>query len=277
MKPQQPQPALPFFLDCAAGQRFCLFHRPQPDRPARGAILYVHPFAEELNTTRRMAALQARAFAALGYGVLQIDLYGCGDSSGEFADARWPIWLADLATASRWLMQHVDGPLQLWGVRLGGLLALDFARAAPQPVDGIILWHPYLSGATCINQFLRMHMAAQLHDELQPLRGSAALRAQLADERAVEVAGYTLAPALVREIDAQQAARVALPACRIDWFANPAPAASKLGAAVLQLQTSWRATGVSARLHTVNGRAFWAGAEVGECPAMLASCAGVFR
>ncbi len=52
-----------------------------------------------MNKSRRMAALQARAFAAMGFGVLQIDLFGCGDSSGDFSDARWDIWKQDLAIA----------------------------------------------------------------------------------------------------------------------------------------------------------------------------------
>jgi alpha/beta superfamily hydrolase len=42
--------------------------------------------AEELNKSRHVAAAQARAFAAAGYSVLQIDLYGCGDSSGDFGE-----------------------------------------------------------------------------------------------------------------------------------------------------------------------------------------------
>ena len=55
-----------FFFDADPGTRFSLYHAPDPNCPERGAILYVHPFAEELNRTRRMAQLQARRFAALG-------------------------------------------------------------------------------------------------------------------------------------------------------------------------------------------------------------------
>src|SRR5687768_8838655 len=69
------------------GRRFCLLH--MPSRPARALVVYVHPFAEEMNKSRRMAALQARALAASGHAVLQIDLLGCGDSSGDFGDASW--------------------------------------------------------------------------------------------------------------------------------------------------------------------------------------------
>ena len=58
----------PFFLRVDGGERFCLFH--PPAGACRGALLYVHPFAEELNRSRRMAALLARALAGAGYGVM---------------------------------------------------------------------------------------------------------------------------------------------------------------------------------------------------------------
>ena len=147
----------PFFFDADPGTRFSLYHAPNPHVPARGAILYVHPFAEEMNKTRRMAALQARAFAAIGFAVLQIDLFGCGDSCGDFSSGRWDLWKRDLGIACDWLAKRSSGPLQLWGVRLGGLLALDFA--ASRKVDGVILWQPFINGRTCINQFLRLRLA----------------------------------------------------------------------------------------------------------------------
>ncbi len=72
-----------FFLPVANAQhsqRFCLFH-PAQGRASGAPLLYLHPFAEEMNKSRRMAALQSRALAEHGYAVLQIDLLGCGDSS----------------------------------------------------------------------------------------------------------------------------------------------------------------------------------------------------
>lgn len=47
----------------------------------RGSIVYIHPFAEEMNKSRRMAALQARALTLAGFAVLQLDLIGCGDEA----------------------------------------------------------------------------------------------------------------------------------------------------------------------------------------------------
>src|SRR5690349_8930312 len=110
-----------FFLPAERGNRFCVVNRPA--RETRGAILYVHPFAEEMHKSRRTAALQARRLAELGYVVLQIDLLGCGDSAGEFGDARWDIWQSDVQAGLAWLKARVDAPLALWGLRLGAMLA----------------------------------------------------------------------------------------------------------------------------------------------------------
>ena len=59
----------PFFFDAEPGTRFSLYHAPNPQVAPRGAVLYVHPYAEELSRTRRMAAQQSRAFAELGYAL----------------------------------------------------------------------------------------------------------------------------------------------------------------------------------------------------------------
>src|SRR5690242_11050763 len=117
-----------FFLPAAAGQRFCLYHRAAAGIPERGAVVFVHPFAEEMNKCRRMAALQSRALAAAGYTVLQMDLLGCGDSSGDFADATWEAWVDDVGLACTWLWQRSAAPLWLWGLRGGCLLAAAAAR-----------------------------------------------------------------------------------------------------------------------------------------------------
>ena len=50
------------------GQRFCLFY-PAQGHSIRGLVLYIHPFAEELNKVRRMAALQARSLAQAVHAV----------------------------------------------------------------------------------------------------------------------------------------------------------------------------------------------------------------
>jgi exosortase A-associated hydrolase 2 len=266
----------PFFFDSEPGTRFSLYHAPNPHVPPRGAILYVHPFAEEMNKTRRMASQQARAFAAMGYAVLQIDLFACGDSCGDFQSGRWELWKHDLAVACEWLAQRsISGPLQLWGVRLGGLLALDFATT--RKVDGVILWQPFVNGRTCINQFLRMRLAAGMEsaDPAAP-RTTSALRAELAARGRLEVAGYELDAAMVRGIDACDAANLKLLPCTIHWFASGTPAARKMGIIASRMAERWAPLGVTLHFHAVAGVPFWSTSDIAECPALLAATASVF-
>ncbi len=266
---------LPFFFDADPGTRFSLYHAPAPHMPARGAILYVHPFAEEMNKARRMAALQARRFAAMGFAVLQIDMFGCGDSCGDFSAARWELWKRDLITVRAWLAERSGGPMYLWGLRLGGLLALDVACSAP--VDGIILWNPFLNGRTCINQFLRQGLAARLAEGKQVSgRSTSALRTELATHGMLEIGGYELTSPLVKAIDACDAATLALPPCTVHWFASAVPAPERLAASAARLAARWAPRGIRLHFHAVEGEPFWAANDIVESPALLdATCAAL--
>jgi exosortase A-associated hydrolase 2 len=268
--------AVPFFFNVDPGTRFCMYYPPNQGVPPRGAILYVHPFAEEMNKTRRMAAQQARAFAAMGYAVLQMDLFGCGDSCGDFYSGRWEQWKRDLGVAAEWLAERTSGqPLHLWGVRLGGLLALDFATT--REVEGIILWQPFMNGRTCINQFLRLRLAAGMDDDdPNAPRSTSALRAELVTRGRLEVAGYELDAAMVKGIDACDAASLKLLPCSVHWFASGAPAARKLAAGAARLAERWAPLGVTLHFHAVDGVPFWATSDIAECPGLLAATAAVF-
>lgn len=261
-----PLPLLPFFLPASGGQRYCLLHLPPPGQPARGGIVYAHPFAEELNKSRHVAAAQARAFATAGYSVLQIDLYGCGDSSGDFAEARWAIWHNDLHLACAWLAQRVDGPLTLWGLRLGALLALDFAGRAQLPLARLLLWQPELDGRRCIDRFLRLRLASgMLAGGAREAPGHA--RAALAGGTAVEVAGYLLAPALAHAIDSLNAAALA-PALPVYWLDYRAPdQAGEPGPPPLARQ--WRDQGAAVHVASFSDGPFWHSGELLACPQLL--------
>jgi len=271
MKPEAAaQPPQPFFLDGGADARFCLYH-PPAGPGCRGAIVYLHPFAEEMNKSRRMAALQAAALAADGYAVLAIDLHGCGDSAGDFGDATWDSWLADVARASRWLQQHLgerlnDAPA-IWGLRLGALLALDYARRAAVAPAFLLLWQPVTSGATFLTQFLRLAVASQMLTADGTGGGTAALRTRLAEGYALEIAGYLLNPALAASIDTQDAALA--PPCPVHWLEMVADADRPLPPAAARVVTRWREGGTHVAAHSVAGPQFWATQEIATCPALL--------
>ena len=80
-----------------------MYEPPADKIPLDKAIIHIPAFAEEMNKSRRMLAMQAQAFAGQGYAVLVLDLFGTGDSSGDFGEATWDIWLQNIDTALVWL------------------------------------------------------------------------------------------------------------------------------------------------------------------------------
>jgi exosortase A-associated hydrolase 2 len=257
-----------FFLPAdgaAGGQRFCLFHAPQGDQ-VRGAIVYVHPFAEEMNKSRRMAALQSRALAEAGYAVLQIDLHGCGDSSGDFADATWQAWVDDVLCARRWLKTRASAPLWLWGLRAGCLVAADVAGQLSEPTQ-LLLWQPATSGKLVLQQFLRLRLAADMLGG-QAKGAMQALHAQLAAGHAVEVAGYALSPELASGLE-----RATLRPCervqRVEWIELSARADAELLPASANSLARWQAAGCTVNRQIINGPSFWQTSEIEEAPKLL--------
>jgi exosortase A-associated hydrolase 2 len=272
----KPAPAQPFFLDAAHGARYCLYHAPVGT--CRGALLYVAPFGDEMNRTRNLAARQARALAMLGIGVLQIDVYGCGDSAGEFGDARWPIWQDDLALGHAWLLDKLGCPVGLWGLRLGALLALDYAFRAALPVERLLLWQPVVRGSAYLTQLLRLRLAGALLDgETAGRTGTTQLRAALLGGEPTEIGGYLVAPELGAAIDRADASAVPPVKIPVDWFdVLPAPGRPPGAAAVKQV-TDWRIQGVTVRLHAVHGQPFWATQEITDCPALVDATTALFQ
>ncbi len=261
-------PFEPFFLAAARGERFCIFHAAAG--PPRGAIVYLHPFAEEMNKSRRMAAMQSRLFAAKGYAVLQIDLFGCGDSSGEFRDARWDIWKQDVALAVDWIRHRVAAPLQLWGLRLGALLALEFAADAGQPPAGFVLWQPVVSGEQFLKQFLRLRVASEMISTGAAKTGTDDLRNELEAGTVLEIAGYDLAPELFRAIARLQLSELAPHGAPAHWFEVVAEASRPLSPATRRVADAWIERGVELTVRPVAGEPFWNTVEIAECAELLA-------
>jgi exosortase A-associated hydrolase 2 len=266
--------AEPFFLQQEDGQRFCLYH--PPAGVCRGAVLYVHPFAEEMNRSRRMATLQARELAALGYGVLQIDLLGCGDSSGDFGDARWDLWKKDLAAAAAWLKQRLNQPVTLWGLRLGALLALDYALSARHPIAEILLWQPVLSGPAFLTQFLRLRVASAMLNNTSERGGTSTLRAALQEGEVLEIGGYDLAPAMAAAIDELESVESLPPVAPVHWVEAVGSPDSPLSPARTRVVKAWGMQDVVLSVHLVHGPAFWSTPEITVSPAWLETTSAIF-
>lgn len=184
----------PLFLDGPRSRLFGVYRRPA----GAGQVLILPSFAEEMNNSRRAHALLSRLLAERGVGSLALDPTGCGDSYGELADQRWSGWVADAAFALRWLAQQGDGPIHLYGLRLGALHALAAAAEADLRGGRVVLCQPVLDGRDFLNRFLRVQLVAEGEGRVTP----AQLRQRLDAGETIEVAGYELSSALARDLDA---------------------------------------------------------------------------
>lgn len=257
----------PFFIPGEIGQRFCLYH--PTNEVARGAIIYLHPFAEEMNKTRRMAALQSRAMADAGFSVLQVDLLGCGDSAGDFSDAAWSAWQEDVLLAYRWLRTQTNAPLTLWGMRAGCLLAACAAVKLPEIVN-FIFWQPAISGKQHWQQFMRLKMAGELASG--KAKGiSAQLRSRLSAGETVEIAGYMVSPALVEGLEAAELEPPADKGGKVIWLDTSSRDEATLAPASLSRIKYWQASGYAVHARMVRGPAFWQTSEIEDAPELIAA------
>lgn len=280
MAPAARHPKALFLEVCPGGlgKRYVLHHEQQGSH-ARGLVVYIHPFAEEMNKSRRMAAKQSRALADAGFEVLQLDLLGCGDSAGDFGDATWSRWVADVVAACEWLQEQHRArqdsvsplpPLWLWGLRAGCLLGVEAAAHLRAPCH-FMFWQPTPSGRLVLQQFLRLKVAGDL------LGGHAKgvtekLKNQLASGVSLDIAGYELGSELCRGLE-QATLRPpqgpAVPAGRVEWLEVSKLDDAVLTPAAIQAAACWSDAGWAWRARVVRGPAFWQTAEIEDAPDLL--------
>lgn len=248
------------------GWRFCVLHRPSGDA-VRGTVLYAPPWAEEMNKARRMAALQARAFAEAGFATLLPDLFGCGDSAGEFQQARWDHWVDDLRVAALWLRDRLGGLPVLWGLRSGCLLVSTLAQRLDAGPLRLLLWQPPSQGRTLLTQFLRLHAAGNVLTGAGASPRDGARRA-LDSGQPVNVAGYELNPLLAEGLGA--AALLPPPAGSVaHWFEVSMRDQLALLPATEQARADWVAAGCTVQAEVVRGPAFWQTVEIETVPDLI--------
>lgn len=252
----------PFFLESPRGPLFCLYLTPA-NKSASHGIIYLHPFAEEMHKSRRMAALQARAFARAGYAVLQIDLTGCGDSVSDFGDATWESWREDAHAAHTWLTSQVPGPITLWGLRIGASLAVDIAPSL-QNISRLLLWQPVINGDQFLTQFLRIKLASEMLSEGQAQSSTKELQAKLDAGEPVEVGGYLLSSDIARSLTKLKLAEMT-PPCKVEWIEIGSRDTDDIAPAGQRVVEAWRTAGIMVHTQTVLGDPFWITQEITEC------------
>lgn len=232
-------------------------------------VVHVPAFAEEMNKARRMVFLQASAFARAGFGVLVIDLYGTGDSAGDFGDARWDAWKGDLDVAIEYAKSRGAKRVALWGLRLGCLLAADVIAMCPASISRLLLWQPVISGQVFLAQFLRLRIAAQM-GEGSKQDTVKSLRATLLAGTPIEVAGYRLRPDLAARIEALDLADLVPPrSTRVAWFDVVDAPGAELGVAGRRVIDRWQGDGIALERRAHRGDRFWSTQEIALVPSLI--------
>lgn len=257
-----------FYLPTMRGRRFCLLRRPDRDTVFKGSMVYCHPFAEELNKTRRIAAVGATALSNAGWTVLSLDCGGAGDSEGDFGDAEWSGWIADALDGFEWLEKETGSKPWLWGLRAGALVASSVADLVDVP--GVLLWQPVLSGSQHMTQFLRLKLAGEALAGAADRGSTQALREAASRGESIEVAGYALSPAMVLGLD-KAVFRLPATVARVVWAEVSSAEAPSLIPVSRQHVTNLEAAGVAVAAFAVRGPAFWQTVEIEEAPELVSA------
>jgi exosortase A-associated hydrolase 2 len=242
------------FLEHRGRRLFCLLLEPVLAE-AHSAILFLPPFAEEMNKSRHIVACQARELAAAGNRVMLLDPTGCGDAGGDFHDASWQVWLQDANFAASYLAAQGTVPLSLWGLRLGALLACELSQA-PLDIHRLMLWQPVLNGEQQIDQFLRLRTVASAVNNTAGFDRKA-LWNELRAGRSLEVAGYELSSAMALEVAKARLSDLR-PACRmVHWLEIGSEPQGSLSPPSESVIAHWQEQGVQVARQYVQGDPFW--------------------
>jgi exosortase A-associated hydrolase 2 len=257
-----------FYLPVAGGECFCV-SRFRSDMPVRAAILHLPAFGDEMNKARAMTARAAREFARRGNAVLQIDLPGCGDSSGEHGDANLTTWTDALRIAVDRLHDQYRGlPIWLWCLRTGALLVPPLLERAT-PDAPLLLWQPVLSGAQYLSHLLRQQLASTLLGSSGERAGTSALRQRIAAGERIEIGGYAISPQLANELER---ATFEIPAGHrgpVLWLEVMATETPRLAPASQSRIERARSEGANVVARALSGPTFWQSLEIERCDELI--------
>jgi exosortase A-associated hydrolase 2 len=254
-----------FFLDGAAGRIFCVGSLRAEATGLRGRMLIIGPFAEEMNKSRHLLSSLVRSADAAGFEVLMPDLYGTGDSEGDFGDATLDIWRGDLDAALA--RTHAELPLVVVGLRAGALLATDLAGR--HTVSCLTLLHPQTDGRQQLTQILRLRIAGGMRPGGEK-ETTAQLRQRFAAGEVLEIAGYRVSGALAAGLESLMIADLPLGAVeQINWIEVAPDADRPLMSGNQHVIDHWTALGKTVNTAVVACDEFWGTQEISQCRAMI--------
>jgi exosortase A-associated hydrolase 2 len=257
---------IPRFLE---GPRriFALLHR--PSGASGTSVLIVPPFGEEMNKSRKLFTDLAQQLLLHGIATVMPDLYGTGDSEGEFADGDWAQWTEDVAAAARFAAAEGWPVGALIGTRLGCALAARVARESPQPLRATVFWAPVLDGDRYLTQFLRLRVAASMADESRR-ESVAGLKEQMRQSGTIEVGGYALSARLAEQVTGLKlASELSANLGALHWMEVVRDAEAPLPAPATEVIERARKIPLDVTVRRIPGDPFWQSTEIVRNAALI--------
>lgn len=168
----------------------------------------------------------------------------------------------------------------LLGVRLGALLVLDYVNNEEARIDPVklVLWQPVVNGKSFLTQFLRLKLVNRLmSDDMGKTENVQDFREKLGAGEALEIAGYTLSPAMAAAIDALRLDQLVVEGSEVYWFEITPDAERGLSPASTSVVEAWNQSGIYPEVTLIPGLPFWATQEISECPELLMATARTFE
>jgi amino acid adenylation domain-containing protein len=147
----------PFLLSSNGRSLFAL--QRVATRPRGRGVLLCHPHAHEYDRCHRAHRELALRLTRRGYHTLSFDYSGCGDSAGDYEEARLRDWCGDVSAAMDALkLRRGLERITVVGTRLGATLAM-LAAAERDDVDALVLWQPVVRGSVLVEQYQKLGAA----------------------------------------------------------------------------------------------------------------------
>lgn len=258
------------FLKGPSGRLFTLLYT-SSIKPTTRWVLHFPAFAEEMNKSRPMVSQMAREMSDNGYQVIVPDLYGTGDSEGDFDKATWQCWLDDMHFLVNLIQQQGAESIVFWGLRSGCLLAADLlknlAEIQRNLVAQMIFWQPVMNGEQFVTQFLRLRVATSMMSGSK--ESVADLRHVLKEQGELEIAGYTLNDRLIGEMGQLSLTEIGLfNTTKLSWFDVAGSSEKPLPLVAQKLIDQWQQSGIAVDSKKVLGEPFWTTQEIAMAPAL---------
>ncbi len=267
----------PFYFKGSRGHLFCQHLQPDEQTDPARAVLILPPFADEMNKSRRMLSQQCWRLAERGYSVYFPDLYGTGDSEGNFEEASWDIWHDDLVRLLHLIAENQAIRISVLAMRMGALLLKAVLNHRPSSIDRIVLWQPVLNGELLLSQFYRLKLAADMIGDHESRMTAADIKKLLAEGKTVEIAGYTLNPLLAEGLATCKLENFSFPVdVRIDWYEIVPGEERSIPIPGLKLAERIINSGVEVNQQKIVGAPFWSTVELVDVPELLNLTTGLF-